>query len=136
MEGKVSSLNAAAAGTILLYEALRQRRRDAAPPGTRTPRPEQAAATMPELGRDTRDEGDRREELDAAEVTADAVLEDEPAVEEEAPTEQRASRDGEAIPIEADEADVAEEPAPAVAEKPKRKTTTARKRTTKKAAEE
>src|SRR5688572_3770310 len=135
MEGKVSSLNAAAAGTILLYEALRQRRRDAAPPGTRTPRPEQAAATMPELGRDTRDEGDRREELDAAEVTADAVLEDEPAVEDEAPAEQRASRDG-AIPIEADEADVAGEPAPAVAEKPKRKTTTARKRTTKRAAEE
>ena len=39
MEGHVSSLNAAAAGTVLLYEALRQRRRDAAPPDTRTPRP-------------------------------------------------------------------------------------------------
>lgn len=64
MEGKISSLNAAAAGTVLLYEALRQRRRDAAPPGTRTPRPEQTAATMPELGRDDRDEGDAREELE------------------------------------------------------------------------
>jgi len=40
MEGRIASLNAAAAGTVVLYEALRQRRRDAAPPGTRTPRPE------------------------------------------------------------------------------------------------
>ena len=39
MEGQVSSLNAAAAGTVLLYEALRQRRRDVAPAQTRTPRP-------------------------------------------------------------------------------------------------
>src|SRR5207245_2471784 len=39
MEGQVASLNASAAGTVLLYEALRQRRRDVAPPDTRTPRP-------------------------------------------------------------------------------------------------
>ena len=32
MRGKVSSLNAAAAGTVVLFEALRQRMRDAAPP--------------------------------------------------------------------------------------------------------
>jgi 23S rRNA (guanosine2251-2'-O)-methyltransferase len=32
MQGKVSSLNAAAAGTVVLFEALRQRMRDAAPP--------------------------------------------------------------------------------------------------------
>src|SRR5213593_17150 len=38
MEGQVRSLNAAAAGTVLLYEALRQRRRDAPPAQTRTPR--------------------------------------------------------------------------------------------------
>lgn len=50
MEGKISSLNAASAGTVLLYEALRQRRRDAAPPETRTPRPEQPEAARPELG--------------------------------------------------------------------------------------
>jgi 23S rRNA (guanosine2251-2'-O)-methyltransferase len=43
MEGQVSSLNAAAAGTVMLYEALRQRRRDVAPAQTRTPRPEAAA---------------------------------------------------------------------------------------------
>ncbi|MFN2520532.1 MAG: 23S rRNA (guanosine(2251)-2'-O)-methyltransferase RlmB [Candidatus Limnocylindria bacterium] len=40
MSGRVSSLNAAAAGTVVLYEALRQRRRDVAPPGTRTAAPE------------------------------------------------------------------------------------------------
>jgi len=40
MEGRIASLNAAAAGTVVLYEALRQRRRDVAPPGTQTPRPE------------------------------------------------------------------------------------------------
>jgi len=39
MEGHVASLNAAAAGTVILYEALRQRRRDVAPPDTRTARP-------------------------------------------------------------------------------------------------
>ena len=39
MEGQVRSLNAAAAGTVLLYEALRQRRRNAPPAQTRTPRP-------------------------------------------------------------------------------------------------
>jgi len=45
MEGRISSLNAAAAGTVLLYEALRQRRRDVAPAATQTPRPESAAET-------------------------------------------------------------------------------------------
>src|SRR5207237_1128244 len=39
MEGQVASLNAAAAGTVMLYEALRQRRRDVPPAQTRTPRP-------------------------------------------------------------------------------------------------
>src|SRR5437899_2079468 len=39
MEGQVRSLNAAAAGTVMLYEALRQRRRDVPPAQTRTPRP-------------------------------------------------------------------------------------------------
>ena len=46
MEGMVSSLNAAAAGTVMLYEALRQRRRDVPPAQTRTPRPEQPAETQ------------------------------------------------------------------------------------------
>ena len=44
MEGRIASLNAAAAGTVVLYEVLRQRRRDVAPPGTQTPRPQLAEA--------------------------------------------------------------------------------------------
>src|SRR2546423_561585 len=50
MEGMVSSLNAAAAGTVMLYEALRQRRRDVAPAQTRTPRPEEPAETQENRG--------------------------------------------------------------------------------------
>src|SRR2546423_15353977 len=46
MEGMVRSLNAAAAGTVMLYEALRQRRRDVPPSQTRTPRPEKPAETQ------------------------------------------------------------------------------------------
>lgn len=66
MEGRIASLNAAAAGTVVLYEALRQRRRDAAPPGTQTPRPEPAeAAETDELA-------------DAPELESDRVLEEEP----------------------------------------------------------
>ena len=49
MEGMVSSLNAAAASTVMLYEALRQRRRDVPPSQTRTPRPEEPAE-KPENG--------------------------------------------------------------------------------------
>jgi hypothetical protein len=46
MEGRIASLNAAAAGTVVLYEALRQRRRDVAPPGTQTPRPQRTEAAL------------------------------------------------------------------------------------------
>src|SRR4029077_11410625 len=46
MEGRIASLNAAAAGTVVLYEALRQRRRDQAPPGTQTPRPQPAQSPL------------------------------------------------------------------------------------------
>lgn len=125
MEGKVSSLNAAAAGTVLLYEALRQRRRDAEPPGTRTARPEQPAVTLPELGRDERDEGDVREEL---------ALAGEP---DEADTVTATDEDALAVEIQADAAPADAVPADAVLEddpapaKPKRKTAAPRKRTTK-----
>jgi hypothetical protein len=37
MQGQVSSLNAAAAGTVVLFEAVRQRVRDAAPPQLERP---------------------------------------------------------------------------------------------------
>jgi 23S rRNA (guanosine2251-2'-O)-methyltransferase len=47
MEGLVTSLNAAAAGTVMLYEALRQRRRDVPPAQTRTPRPEPVTEEPP-----------------------------------------------------------------------------------------
>src|SRR5205807_527986 len=47
MEGMVSSLNASAAGTVLLYEALRQRRHNVPPAQTRTPRPVVVAEEIP-----------------------------------------------------------------------------------------
>jgi len=71
MEGHVASLNAAAAGTVILYEALRQRRRDAAPPETRTPRPA-APLQIPE---DAADDGE------FAEGDEDVVLEAEAPVQ-------------------------------------------------------
>ncbi len=48
MEGSVASLNAAAAGTVVLYEALRQRRRNVAPSDTRTPPPVRTNAVTPQ----------------------------------------------------------------------------------------
>ena len=59
MEGSVSSLNAAAAGTVLLYEALRQRRRNVPPSDTRTPAPPRTTAVTPqEEGMDYISDGD------------------------------------------------------------------------------
>jgi 23S rRNA (guanosine2251-2'-O)-methyltransferase len=71
MEGHVSSLNAAAAGTVMLYEALRQRRRDAAPPDTRTARPA-APLQIP---------GDAPDDVEFAEGDEDVVLEAETPAE-------------------------------------------------------
>jgi hypothetical protein len=121
MEGMVSSLNAAAAGTVMLYEALRQRRRDVAPAQTRTPRPEQPAETQenggwenePQQAPEDRVDEDRSEPGEAAEdVTAEA---------------DQIGPVAEVETLPADE--------PAVAQKPKRKAS-ARKRSTKKSAEE
>jgi ribonuclease E len=67
MSGHVASLNAAAAGTVILYEALRQRRRDAAPPDTRTARPA-APLQIPE---------DAADDAEFAEGEEDVVLEAE-----------------------------------------------------------
>jgi 23S rRNA (guanosine2251-2'-O)-methyltransferase len=70
MEGQVSSLNAAAAGTVLLYEALRQRRRDVPPAQTRTPRPEPVAQEngSPEMSevREFEENGESIEPAEAA----------------------------------------------------------------------
>ena len=62
MEGSVSSLNAAAAGTVLLYEALRQRRRNVPPSDTRTPAPPRTTPVTPqEEGMDYISDGDDAE---------------------------------------------------------------------------
>src|SRR5512132_2043994 len=104
MEGHVASLNAAAAGTVILYEALRQRRRDAAPPDTRTARPA-APLQIPE---------DAADDAEFAEGDEDVVLEAEapesvPTVEQEVP---------EPAPIEDDSGDAETVEATAPAEKP------------------
>jgi len=94
MEGHVASLNAAAAGTVILYEALRQRRRDAAPPETRTARPP-APLQIPE---DAADDGEFAEgdedvvlEAEAPEQSAPRADDDavEPAPVQDASTEER-----------------------------------------------
>ena len=93
MEGQVSSLNAAAAGTVMLYEALRQRRRDVAPAQTRTPRPEPVA----ESPEDGASESDEPVEAIAAEagtaediaLEAPAEVANPPEPEEQAPVEEK-----------------------------------------------
>ncbi|HEY8825619.1 MAG TPA: 23S rRNA (guanosine(2251)-2'-O)-methyltransferase RlmB [Candidatus Limnocylindria bacterium] len=125
MEGMVSSLNAAAAGTVMLYEALRQRRRDVPPSQTRTPRPEEPAETQvnggwenePQQSPEDRSDQDRSEPAEAPEGETDETDQVAPAAEIESAPE----------PAEADEAPVA-------AEKPKRRAP-AKKRTTKKTAD-
>src|SRR5688572_16399230 len=88
MEGHVTSLNAAAAGTVMLYEALRQRRRDAAPPDTRTARPAAPLQIPGEAGDDTEfAEGDEDVVLEADRPAGFAPTfdaeQDAPAVEAE-----------------------------------------------------
>ncbi|MEA2661108.1 MAG: rRNA (guanosine2251-2-O)-methyltransferase [Chloroflexota bacterium] len=117
MEGRIASLNAAAAGTVVLYEALRQRRRDVGPPGTQTPRPQPAEGSE---DRDT----EERETEDLAETPE---LEDELSVEpgasiEEEPVDDLVAEDGEAgAPVEA--VPVAKAPRKTAAKKTVKKTT-------------
>jgi hypothetical protein len=118
MSGHVASLNAAAAGTVILYEALRQRRRDAAPPDTRTARPA-APLQIPE---------DAADDAEFAEGEEDVVLEAEapesvPAVEKDLP---------EPAPIEDESADTETVEATAPVEKPAPKKRVARPRAKKK----
>ena len=121
MEGHVTSLNAAAAGTVILYEALRQRRRDAAPPETRTPRPA-APLQIPE---DAAENGEFAEEDEdvvlEAEVPADAT----PAAEATSTVES----DSTAAPPaddEISEGESVEATAPAEKPAPKKRTTRTR----------
>jgi 23S rRNA (guanosine2251-2'-O)-methyltransferase len=120
MEGMVTSLNAAAAGTVMLYEALRQRRRDVAPSQTRTPRPEQPAEAPenggwenePQQAPEDRTEQEPAEPAEAPEGGTDETDQLAPAAEIESPPEDE----------------------PVVAAKPKRKAP-AKRRSTKKSAE-
>jgi 23S rRNA (guanosine2251-2'-O)-methyltransferase len=120
MEGVVSSLNAAAAGTVMLYEALRQRRRDVPPAQTRTPRPEEPADTQendgwenePMQAPEDRGDEDRAEPAEAPKGGTDETDQIAPAAEIEE------------VPEEA-----------AVEEKPKRKPP-AKRRSTKKSGDE
>ena len=124
MEGMVSSLNAAAAGTVMLYEALRQRRRDVPPAQTRTPRPEEPAET-PENG------GWENEPMQAPEDRSEPQLA-EPA---EAPEGGTDETDQIAPAAEIESApEPSEVQTPIAAEKPKRKAP-AKKRTTKQSAD-
>jgi len=97
MEGSVASLNAAAAGTVLLYEALRQRRRNVPPADTRTPAPAKPVAVTPQ-----EEDMDILDEADEAELEAD-LAEDESENGEPAATETVSAPDGE--PADSDAAD-------------------------------
>src|SRR6185503_8754647 len=118
MEGHVASLNAAAAGTVLLYEALRQRRRDVAPPDTRTARPA-APLQIPE---------DAADDAEFAEGEEDVVLETEtpepaPIAEQELP---------QSAPLEDENGDAETVEATAPVEKPAPKKRVTRPRAKKK----
>src|SRR5438094_5085840 len=91
MEGQVSSLNAAAAGTVMLYEALRQRRRDVAPAQTRTPRPEPVEAASqtgsPEATKAVEVEAAETDEADTHEGLPEGAPSADPEVQ--APVEEK-----------------------------------------------
>ena len=125
MEGMVSSLNAAAAGTVMLYEALRQRRRDVPPSQTRTPRPEEPAETQ---NGGWENEPQQAPE-DRSEPEASEQERSEPAEEPQGGTDET-DQTAPAAEIENAPADE-----PVVAAKPKRKAP-AKRRSTKKSAEE
>ena len=130
MQGQVSSLNAAAAGTVVLFEALRQRIRDAAPPTSvrRQERPAAPSADVEEEGTDEEVSSDELA-LDAEEGaiddgalemgTLDESVQDDAPVAVSADDEVSGSEDPGADEIEALEMGTsgADEPAP---ERPKR----------------
>jgi hypothetical protein len=127
MEGRIASLNAAAAGTVVLYEALRQRRRDVAPPATQTPRPQPAE---PALSSETDDLAE------TPELEDDVVIETD---ETDLPAHDVGPDDDEPIDdlvVEDGVVDAPVEPVPAV--KTPRKTAAKKtvKKTTKKGAED
>jgi len=124
MRGQVSSLNAAAAGTVVLFEALRQRMRDAAPP--QVERPERPPADEREVG----------EEPEDGEPATDLMLDEEtPAGEDVRGDDQDVEDFAEAAQAEGDAEVTPEAVEPEPAPKPKRATKrTAAKGTTAKRA--
>jgi len=138
MQGKVASLNAAAAGTVLLFEALRQRMRDAAP-AQAEPGPRLAPAETDEgedLLADEISEDEGAEEIQqqrGAEEMATAE-EAEPAddlrADEDTPTGEDVRGDDQDVE---EFAEAGESPEAAVSDAPKRatkRTTKATKKTT------
>jgi hypothetical protein len=61
---------------VMLYEALRQRRRNVPPSDTQTPRPERSAVTPPEEGMDYISDGDGGDAETDAESVEDLERED------------------------------------------------------------
>ena len=130
MEGQVASLNAAAAGTVVLYEALRQRMRNVAPSATRTPPPPRAAPVMPSE-QEMNDEELTDEDL---EPTAGETIEDDKSDERVPPVDEA---DESAAPVDSDVApedetaitDEAVAETADAAEKPKKRVTRAKKTT-------
>jgi 23S rRNA (guanosine2251-2'-O)-methyltransferase len=116
MQGKVSSLNAAAAGTVVLYEALRQRMRDAAPPVVERhappPRPETARAL------DEQDEVPEGEDLlrDEDTPTGDELRGDDQDVEGFAEAAEKETPGEEAGEIDTDAMDNLPPGAPPITE--------------------
>ena len=113
MEGRIASLNAAAAGTVVLYEALRQRRRDVPPPGTQTPRPQSAETAVASETEDLAETPELEDEL---------TIETELAPEIDEPVDDLVAEDGEdEAPVEA--APAAKAPRKTAAKKTAKKTT-------------
>jgi 23S rRNA (guanosine2251-2'-O)-methyltransferase len=134
MEGQVSSLNAAAAGSVLLYEALRQRRRDVSPAQTRTPRPE-PAADEPQNGTSVSFDAESVDQSDLSDTDEERR---EPTEDRQEPTEAPEGGTDETDTLagagEVEAESLSEEAGPVpVEEKPKKKTT--RRRTVKKPTE-
>ena len=137
MEGHVASLNAASAGTVVLYEALRQRRRNVPPADTRTPRPERPAAVMPqdeefgEFEDEAAEEGeqlDEQSENEDGEVLTPAESDGADDVNVDEPVEAHADADGseDSESVNGEDAEGDEEPEP-VAEAPKKRAPRAKK---------
>lgn len=132
MEGQVASLNAAAAGTVVLYEALRQRRRNVPPADTRTPPPVREMPMTPQE-EDMGEEVEMAEEADANEADAVEQAEPAPVVADRAPRSEFAADEEELAEVESD---VTDELAPEATEgsveaAPKKRTTRAPRATKK-----